>query len=317
MVVGHERQLNFLKEAFIQGNLGHANLFRGPEAVGKKNVAKELATFMFCEEKKKVAPCGKCNSCRFGLDKNQDFIFIGEASEEIKIGDIRFLKRKLSFKSSYGGPRIILIDNAHLLNQEAANALLKTLEEPYEGVYFFLVTSQPEKLPDTIISRVASTFFGSVPSSLMTGFYNFSDVKVNKALLKLFVQGRPGLVFNFKTWLSEGKGEKIISELLSVFSGDKVFSWNEWKKFAEESESGNELSVLVCNMIHLQLLDSLGISKDFSRGFSYSLSKVLNNNFFVWAKEVIELIGLIQSTNVNSRIGWEKVMWKLPIGQQT
>lgn len=149
--------------AFLAGRLGHAQLLQGPERLGKLDLAQALAARLLCQRGDAALPaCGACTGCRrLAQGSHGDFRQIGiELNEKtgklktaIGVDQIRDMSEWLTLTAQLGGPRVVLIETAHRLNPQAANALLKTLEEPMPGRYLILVTDQPKALPATIRSR--------------------------------------------------------------------------------------------------------------------------------------------------------------------
>ena len=149
MLIGHQKQRNFLEKTAKSDKLAHAYLFCGQEKLGKKTIAVEFAKWLFKEDVIKR--------------QHPDFIFIEPEKKEIQISQIRECIWRLSLKPSVAPFKIAIIDEAHCLNQEAQNSLLKTLEEPRGKTLIFLVTEYPERLFPTIISRCQILKFYSVP----------------------------------------------------------------------------------------------------------------------------------------------------------
>lgn len=143
--------------------LPHALLLSGPENTGKAEFAHTLAALLLCSNTTgdSIAPCGQCHSCRLiAANTHPDLIQVGletlegdKQAREIKVDQIRMLCRRLSQTSQFGGYKIAIIQPADRMNRNAANSLLKTLEEPPEETLLFLVSSQPSLLPATIRSR--------------------------------------------------------------------------------------------------------------------------------------------------------------------
>lgn len=156
-IVGHKRQLKFLENAVADGHLAHGLLFAGPTGVGKHRIAVALAQAMLCEAS---TACGNCAQCRaFLAGTNPDYLEIsGEAG--IKIEQIRELIFKLSLKAYSGKYKVAVIDCAEQMTIEAANSLLKSLEEPTDKTLIILISSNPNRLPKTIVSRVQKITFG-------------------------------------------------------------------------------------------------------------------------------------------------------------
>ncbi len=150
-------------QAFLSGRLGHAQLLSGPAYLGKQELAALLAKRMLCRDALDALPaCGRCLSCqRYDQGSHGDFRQIGiELNEKtgklktaIGVDQIRAMSEWLGLSSQLGGVRVVVIETAHRLNVQAANALLKTLEEPMPGRYLILVTDQSKALPITVRSR--------------------------------------------------------------------------------------------------------------------------------------------------------------------
>jgi len=152
-VVGQEHVTETLKRAVEKKRLAHAYLFAGPRGCGKTTTARLLAKIINCEQPKGAEPCNECSSCRAIIEgRHLDVIEIDGASNR-GIDEIRDLREKISYAPAQGRYKIYIIDEVHMLTPQAWNALLKTLEEPPAHVYLVFATTEPHKVPSTILSR--------------------------------------------------------------------------------------------------------------------------------------------------------------------
>ncbi|NDJ58620.1 DNA polymerase III subunit gamma/tau [Enterobacteriaceae bacterium 4M9] len=152
-VVGQEHVLTALANGLNLGRIHHAYLFSGTRGVGKTSIARLLAKGLNCETGITATPCGKCDNCReIEQGRFVDLIEI-DAASRTKVEDTRELLDNVQYAPARGRFKVYLIDEVHMLSRHSFNALLKTLEEPPEHVKFLLATTDPQKLPVTILSR--------------------------------------------------------------------------------------------------------------------------------------------------------------------
>ena len=152
-VVGQKHVLTALENALAQNRLHHAYLFSGTRGVGKTSIGRLFAKGLNCETGITATPCGQCDTCR-EIDEGRfvDLLEI-DAASRTKVEDTRELLDNVQYKPARGRFKVYLIDEVHMLSRHSFNALLKTLEEPPEYVKFLLATTDPQKLPVTILSR--------------------------------------------------------------------------------------------------------------------------------------------------------------------
>ncbi len=162
-VIGQEHITTTLKNAIALKRVHHAYLFTGPRGIGKTSTARILSKALNCDKGPLAKPCNKCASCQeITNGSSMDVIEIDGASNR-GIDEIRNLREAVKFAPSKGPYKIYIIDEVHMLTVEAFNALLKTLEEPPRHVKFIFATTEPHKLPATILSRCQRFDFRRIP----------------------------------------------------------------------------------------------------------------------------------------------------------
>ena len=172
-VAGQEPITSVLTKEVAEGTFGHAYLFTGSRGIGKTTCAKILAKAVNCPNEKDGEPCGCCPICT-GIDDGSllDITEMDAASNR-NIDDIRNLRSEVNFTPAIAKYRVYIIDEAHMLTKEAANALLKIMEEPPEHVIFILATTEVHKLPSTILSRCMRFDFRRMPPETIASRVKF------------------------------------------------------------------------------------------------------------------------------------------------
>ncbi len=162
-VVGQEHVTQTLRNALRDGRVAHAYLFAGPRGTGKTSTARILAKALNCQAPEPERPCNRCPTCvAINEGRMLDLIEIDAASNN-SVDDIRELRDKIHFRPSEGRYKVYIIDEVHMLSTSAFNALLKTLEEPPAHARFILATTEPHKIPATVISRCQRFDFRRIP----------------------------------------------------------------------------------------------------------------------------------------------------------
>jgi DNA polymerase-3 subunit gamma/tau len=152
-LVGQETVVKTFENAISGDKIVHAYLFSGPRGVGKTSSARILAKALNCEERAGSGPCGKCQSCLAITDGASVDVFEIDGASNNSVDAVRELRETVKYAPSGGKYKIYIIDEVHMLSTSAFNALLKTLEEPPEHVIFIFATTEPKKIPSTILSR--------------------------------------------------------------------------------------------------------------------------------------------------------------------
>ena len=162
-IVGQEHITRTLKNQVIANRVGHAYLFTGCRGCGKTSSAKVLARAVNCLHPKDGEPCNECEICKAALDGSLTDIVEMDAASNNGVDDIRAIRDEVNFLPTVAKYRVYIIDEVHMLSPGAFNALLKTLEEPPKHVKFILATTEPQKLPATILSRCQRFDFKKIP----------------------------------------------------------------------------------------------------------------------------------------------------------
>ena len=159
-VCGRDAIVRTLKNQITSGRIGHSYLFCGTRGTGKTTIAKIFAKAVNCEHPVDGSPCGECASCKaISEDANLNVVEMDAASNN-GVDDVRNIIDQVAYSPTQGKYRVFIIDEVHMLSGAAFNALLKTLEEPPAYAIFILATTEPNKLPLTILSRCQRYDFG-------------------------------------------------------------------------------------------------------------------------------------------------------------
>lgn len=195
-VLGQRHITNILKNQIVKENIGHAYLFSGTRGTGKTSTAKIFARAVNCLSPENGNPCNKCEICQGILDESIMDVIEMDAASNRKIDDIRELKDKVIYPPTRAKYKVYIIDEVHMLTTEAFNALLKTLEEPPKHLIFILATTEPQKLPQTILSRCQRFDFKRITSKdlieNMRNICNNLKIDVEDDVLRLIARNTDG-----------------------------------------------------------------------------------------------------------------------------
>lgn len=166
-VLGQTATVKTLRRQIEAGRIAHAYLFCGCRGTGKTTMAKLMSRAINCQNPNEGDPCGQCDACRAIMNETTMDVLELDAASNNSVDNIRELLEQVRYPAQIGRYKVYIIDEVHMLSTAAFNALLKTLEEPPAHVVFILATTEPQKLPATILSRVQRYDFGRIPSELM------------------------------------------------------------------------------------------------------------------------------------------------------
>ena len=250
-VIGQNPIVETLRNQVINKRIAHAYLFCGSRGTGKTSTAKILAKAVNCLEPENGDPCGKCENClRADHEETLDVIEIDAASNN-GVDEIRNLRDTVKYPPQYGTYKIYIIDEVHMLSPAAFNALLKTLEEPPAHVVFILATTEPQKLPETILSRCQRFDFGRIPVHEIAGRLkeaaDGAGAKVTDGALMLIARAAEGgmrdalSILDMCLGYSDHVDEKMARSILGT--SDASFLFDFCQSMAER-DAGNTFSMI-------------------------------------------------------------------------
>lgn len=188
-VVGQKVIVKTLCNAILYNKISHAYLFTGPRGTGKTSIAKIFAKTINCQELTGFTPCNKCISCMQFANKQTVDVFEIDAASNNGVEEIRELKNKVSLVPTNSRYKVYIIDEVHMLTTAAFNAMLKTLEEPPKNVVFILATTEPHKIPLTILSRCQRFDFKKLSNNEIVKRLNYiveqENIKVEDGVLEM------------------------------------------------------------------------------------------------------------------------------------
>ena len=237
-VVGQEHIVKTLKNQIKNNNIGHAYLFSGTRGTGKTSTAKIFARAVNCLNPINEEPCNECEICIDTLNDNiMDIVEIDAASNN-SVDDIRELRESVKYTPSKAKYKVYIIDEVHMLSQGAFNALLKTLEEPPSYVIFILATTEPHKIPATILSRCQRFDFKRVSSKDIADRMSYicekENIQAEDKALSLIARNSQGALRDALSILDQCMSfgnEKIehndVIELLGTVNIDELFELSQ------------------------------------------------------------------------------------------
>ncbi len=319
LIQGQDRAIENLKHSLQKDKLHHAYLFSGPEGVGKKKTALELAKALNCDTPGLDGGCDQCPTCR--KIENQihpDLIHLMPEGVHIRIEQIRSLGQQLAYGPALGRSRLCLLDMASDLNEPAANAFLKTLEEPPAGTIFILLVRDPGELLPTLVSRCVSIGFNPLSLSLIADkLVEEKGLPREEALaLSLVSGGSLGQAFRYIKTNFWKKQEAWITQLegFSQAGMTQLLSWaKSWVGSREETQENLEIGQWCLRdliWVRAGLEDKVSLRphlKEKVRALAFSLPEN------VWLKRLllVHQAAVYNSQNVNTQLNWEVLFLKM------
>jgi len=300
--------------------LPHALLLTGPAGLGKRRFADRLAAAVLCGKRDAAGnPCGACPSCRyFQAGSHPDFFAVGldyDAKKDrwakaLKIDQIRGLSASLALSAQLSGYRVAVIEPADRLNPNAANALLKTLEEPGRDSLLILVSAEPSRLPATIRSRCQALVFAPPSAEQGGAWLAEQGVKADRELLLALAGGAPLLALAMaETGVLAQRGQRF-QEFAALAAGraEPVATARAWLK-AGSLVSGQWLAGWVMDMIRLRGADGAGLRNpdlaDALRGLAQPLDLP---ELYARLDQATETLGLLAHSEVNPQLLLEDLL---------
>ena len=341
-VVGQEHIVKTLKNQIKNNNIGHAYLFSGTRGTGKTSTAKIFARAVNCLNPINEEPCNECEICIDTLNDNiMDIVEIDAASNN-SVDDIRELRESVKYTPSKAKYKVYIIDEVHMLSQGAFNALLKTLEEPPSYVIFILATTEPHKIPATILSRCQRFDFKRVSSkdiaSRMSYICKKENIEAEEKALSLIARNSQGALRDALSILDQCisfGNEKIeyndVIELLGTVNIDELFELSQsiigenTKKSLEILNEfiiwGKDIRNLINDLIdHFRNLMVCKVSKDLDEIISLpeeSIERLKEQSQNVNINDLIRILNILSETqdsmksSSNTRILAEVTIMKI------
>lgn len=302
-IIGHHTVVEFLKRALANLRVTHAYLFAGPKGIGKEFTAIQLAKALNCLEES-ADSCGQCRSCRkFASGNHPDFKIIRPIENSITIEQIRGLQKDLVYKPYESEWKIYIIDNADLMTLEAANSLLKTLEEPPHYAVIIMITSRKDGLLPTIISRCQLLQFHKLPKQdIMAYLQSWTDLTIDEIDLEEVVQLADGsigqaikLIEDEEIW---DRRKRILEFLLNLGhkSNLEIYEMIQSLEMEKDLYQWNELMMIFRTFYRDLLILKNMENKEYLINQSYYSQMITCKNQFSEA-DLEKVIKLIERTN--------------------
>lgn len=324
-VVGQSHITETLQKAIDTDKVAHAYLFSGPRGTGKTSTAKIFARAMNCVHGPTSHPCNECEICRHILSgESMDVVEIDAASNR-SIEDIRTLRETIKFMPAEGHKKIYIIDEVHMLTTEAFNALLKTLEEPPAHVIFILATTEPERIPMTILSRCQRYEFRRITSADIAARLMYvaeqEHIGLTKGAAHILAVQADGGMRDALSMLDQCVGnadgqidESLVRDLLGLIGRDWLFSLSDAvfqgrgsvviKAVDDVIRMGKEPQIILTELVeHLRaiMLYQADPHTDTLAAYADSLPQLAKQAGSVAAEQVFAVLNVLQQAMLTAK----------------
>ncbi|MBP2656574.1 MAG: polymerase delta prime subunit [Firmicutes bacterium] len=317
-IAGHTGVIEILKRMLASGRVPHALLFTGPSGVGKMLTARIFATAMLCEGNDLSKPCGRCLACQKVLnDTHPDLVVIANDGASIKIDQVRALQHEVALAPYHGGRRVFILEAVEGLTAQAANSLLKILEEPPESAMFIMTAAQPHAILPTVLSRCRVISFKPLSFSVLTDWLVEKGVDTEGAAVAARLGGgRIGVALALLNPDGLTTRNRAVDLVEALPNGDASLIW-ETAGALDKLEPGELGKIFSFIAIILRDLIMISVGQP-SLVFNLDIVAKLEAMVTLWNEECLRRAwdGVKEASqaldaNANSRLTYEALMIKL------
>ena len=328
-VVGQDHVIQTLRHAIVSGRIHHAYLFAGPRGTGKTTTARLLAKAVNCLAPEDERPCNKCAICEaVNQGSLLDLIEI-DAASNTGVDDVRELRERVGFRPGQARYKVYVVDEVHMLSVSAFNALLKTLEEPPPHVIFVLATTEPHKIPDTVLSRCQRLDFRRIPVSQIVVRLQLlaqrEDIQADEDALALIARQSTGClrdaeslldqlsVYNNKVIdattvraaLGTGSTERIHQVVNAVADGEVGIGLSAINQAVDEGADPRQFARQIVEYLRAMLLVRMGSDAQSTHLLAESQAELAAQGERFSAPRLAKLVRLFNQAAVESKSGWQ------------